>query len=144
MLYEVITLRISVTDRCNLRCTYCMPADGVKLMKHDDLLSFEEIESFTQLAVAKGRITSYNVCYTKLLRKGLNIGGHEEPLFVTGTDVKRNIIYVGEGTEHPGLYRAGLFISKEEGIYILFDQEHVITSYSIHYTKLYDLIYQQT
>ncbi len=47
-------LRISVTDRCNLRCTYCMPADGVKLMKHDDLLSFEEIESFTQLAVAKG------------------------------------------------------------------------------------------
>lgn len=52
--------------------------------------------------------------YTVGQRKGLNIGGHEEPLFVIGTDVKRNIIYVGEGSEHPGLYRAGLFISKEE------------------------------
>jgi len=47
-------------------------------------------------------------------RKGLNIGGHKEPLFVIGTDVKRNIIYVGEGTEHPGLYRKGLFVAKED------------------------------
>ncbi len=52
--------------------------------------------------------------YTVGQRKGLNIGGHQEPLFVLGTDVKRNIIYVGEGTEHPGLYRPGLFIAKEE------------------------------
>ncbi|WP_163708057.1 tRNA 2-thiouridine(34) synthase MnmA [Mangrovibacterium lignilyticum] len=52
--------------------------------------------------------------YTVGQRKGLNIGGHSEPLFVIGTDVKRNIIYVGEGTEHPGLYRPGLFISNEE------------------------------
>ncbi|WP_159518209.1 GTP 3',8-cyclase MoaA [Sunxiuqinia indica] len=47
-------LRISVTDRCNLRCTYCMPAEGVQLMKHDDILSFEEIEAFTRLAVKNG------------------------------------------------------------------------------------------
>lgn len=52
--------------------------------------------------------------YTVGQRKGLNIGGHSEPLFVIGTDVKRNIIYVGEGAEHPGLYRPGLFISPEE------------------------------
>ncbi len=52
--------------------------------------------------------------YTVGQRKGLNIGGHSEPLFVIGTDVKRNIIYVGEGSEHPGLYRPGLFIGKEE------------------------------
>ncbi|WP_372775148.1 tRNA 2-thiouridine(34) synthase MnmA [Mangrovibacterium sp.] len=52
--------------------------------------------------------------YTVGQRKGLNIGGHEKPLFVIGTDVKRNIIYVGEGTEHPGLYRPGLFIGNEE------------------------------
>lgn len=44
-------------------------------------------------------------------RKGLHIGGHREPLFVIGTDVKRNIIYVGEGASHPGLFRKGLFIS---------------------------------
>jgi len=52
--------------------------------------------------------------YTVGQRKGLNIGGHNEPLFVIGTDVKRNIIYVGEGSEHPGLYRPGLFIANEE------------------------------
>ena len=52
--------------------------------------------------------------YTVGQRKGLNIGGHEKPLFVLGTDVNRNIIYVGEGVEHPGLFRSGLFISCPE------------------------------
>jgi tRNA-specific 2-thiouridylase len=52
--------------------------------------------------------------YTIGQRKGLNIGGYEEPLFVLATDVKRNIIYVGEGKEHPGLFRRGLFITKED------------------------------
>lgn len=52
--------------------------------------------------------------YTVGQRKGLNIGGHQEPLFVLGTDVERNIIYVGEGSEHPGLFRPGLFIPKSE------------------------------
>jgi len=49
--------------------------------------------------------------YTIGQRKGLNIGGYREPLFVIGTDVKRNIIYVGEGVAHPGLFRPGLFIA---------------------------------
>ena len=52
--------------------------------------------------------------YTIGQRKGLNIGGFTEPLFVLATDVVRNIVYVGEGKEHPGLYRPGLFISKGE------------------------------
>lgn len=43
-------------------------------------------------------------------RKGLNIGGYAEPLFVIATDVQRNIVYVGEGQHHPGLYRKGLYI----------------------------------
>ncbi|MFH2133423.1 MAG: radical SAM protein [bacterium] len=47
-------LRISVTDKCNLRCHYCMPAEGVKLIRHEDLLSFEEITEFTRTAVAMG------------------------------------------------------------------------------------------
>ena len=47
-------------------------------------------------------------------RKGINIGGHKEPLFVIDTDVERNIIYVGEGQMHPGLNRKGLFIRKDE------------------------------
>ena len=52
--------------------------------------------------------------YTIGQRKGLNIGGFVEPLFVLATDVSRNIIYLGEGKEHHGLYRPGLFIPKEE------------------------------
>lgn len=52
--------------------------------------------------------------YTVGQRKGLNIGGHQEPLFILGTDVARNIIYVGEGTEHPGLFRPGLFVAAKE------------------------------
>jgi GTP 3',8-cyclase len=47
-------LRISVTDRCNLRCTYCMPEEGIELLKHTDILSFEEIADFTRMAVTNG------------------------------------------------------------------------------------------
>ena len=47
-------------------------------------------------------------------RKGINIGGHVEPLFVIGTDVETNTLYVGEGHSHPGLSRKGLFINKNE------------------------------
>ena len=47
-------------------------------------------------------------------RKGMNVGGHAEPLFVIGTDIEKNIVYVGEGQAHRGLNRKGLFIKKEE------------------------------
>jgi tRNA-uridine 2-sulfurtransferase len=47
-------------------------------------------------------------------RKGLNVGGHKEPLFVIATDIERNIVYVGEGHSHPGLNRKGLFIRENE------------------------------
>lgn len=47
-------------------------------------------------------------------RKGINVGGYKEPLFVISTDVEKNILYVGEGQSHPGLNRKGLFIRKDE------------------------------
>lgn len=47
-------------------------------------------------------------------RKGLNVGGTKEPLFVISTDVNENIIYVGEGQSHPGLFREALKIQKSE------------------------------
>jgi tRNA-specific 2-thiouridylase len=47
-------------------------------------------------------------------RKGLDVGGTPEPLFVIQTDVKKNIIYTGEGKAHPGLYRKALYVSEEE------------------------------
>ncbi|MDR0365165.1 MAG: tRNA 2-thiouridine(34) synthase MnmA [Bacteroidales bacterium] len=52
--------------------------------------------------------------YTIGQRKGLNVGGKTEPLFVIDTDAAKNIVYVGMGHQHPGLNRAGLFIPKEE------------------------------
>lgn len=58
-------LRISLTERCNLRCTYCMPADGVPLQPHQRLLSSEEIirlaEIFVGLGVDKIRLTGGEV-----------------------------------------------------------------------------------
>lgn len=47
-------------------------------------------------------------------RKGLNIGGKKEPLFVLATDVNKNIIYVGQGQNHPGLYRKALKVNPGE------------------------------
>ena len=64
-------LRISVTDRCNLRCRYCMPAEGVKLIRHEDILTYDEITEFTRVAVAAGinkvRVTGGE----PLVRKGI-------------------------------------------------------------------------
>tara|TARA_B110001469_G_scaffold125951_1_gene142424 strand:- start:6057 stop:7244 length:1188 start_codon:yes stop_codon:yes gene_type:complete len=52
--------------------------------------------------------------FTKGQRKGLNVGGTKEALYVIETDVKENIIYTGEGKNHTGLYRKVLFVSNEE------------------------------
>ena len=52
--------------------------------------------------------------YTVGQRKGLNIGGFSEPLFVLETDVSKNIIYVGMGESHPALYKKALFVKSNE------------------------------
>ena len=46
-------LRISVTDRCNFRCTYCMPEEGMKWLPRSDVLSFEEIERLAGIFVER-------------------------------------------------------------------------------------------
>ena len=65
-------LRISVTDRCNLRCIYCMPSDGVSLMSHQDILSYEEIYAVVlvaaELGIDKVRLTGGE----PLVRSGLS------------------------------------------------------------------------
>jgi len=64
-------LRISVTDRCNLRCHYCMPEEGVEMLNHADILTFEEIYDVAKTAVSMGvdkiRITGGE----PLVRKGI-------------------------------------------------------------------------
>jgi tRNA-uridine 2-sulfurtransferase len=52
--------------------------------------------------------------YTIGQRKGLNLGGHADRLFVIGTDTTENVIYTGLGDDHPGLYRKGLFIKNAD------------------------------
>src|SRR5512140_2322198 len=47
-------LRISVTDRCNLRCTYCMPEEGVPKLRHEDVLRYEECLRMVRIAVGMG------------------------------------------------------------------------------------------
>ena len=47
-------LRVSVTDRCNLRCQYCMPPQGVLFKAHQDILRYEEIEKIVRAAVSLG------------------------------------------------------------------------------------------
>lgn len=61
--------------------------------------------------------------YTMGQRKGINIGGHKDPLFVIGSDTVNNILYVGEGQSHPGLYRKGLFVREDEIHWIRKDLE---------------------
>jgi cyclic pyranopterin phosphate synthase len=46
-------LRISVTDRCNFRCTYCMPAEGMRWLPREEILTFEEIERFARVCVER-------------------------------------------------------------------------------------------
>ncbi|HEY1854205.1 MAG TPA: GTP 3',8-cyclase MoaA [Solirubrobacterales bacterium] len=50
----ITSLRVSVTDRCNFRCRYCMPAEGMEWLRREQLLSFEEIERLVRLLVRMG------------------------------------------------------------------------------------------
>lgn len=68
---EINYLRISLTDRCNLRCKYCMPEDGISKFSHDEILTLEElyeiIEIFVELGINKIRFTGGE----PLVRKGI-------------------------------------------------------------------------
>jgi GTP 3',8-cyclase len=51
---EIRSVRISVTDKCNFRCTYCMPAEGLEWLRRDEILTFEEIARMTSILAALG------------------------------------------------------------------------------------------
>ncbi len=77
-------LRLSITDRCNLRCTYCMPSEGVPKLVHDDLLRYEELVRLARIVVDMG-ITKIRVT-----------GG--EPL------VRKDVVYLCQSiAQIPGL-----------------------------------------
>ncbi len=64
-------LRISLTDRCNLRCFYCMPEEGVVWRPHSEILTFEEIERFAAVAVSEGVSKIRLTGGEPLIRKGV-------------------------------------------------------------------------
>ncbi len=68
---EITYLRISVTDRCNLRCHYCMPKNGIRWIPHEKILSFEEIAAFTRTAVGLGVTKVRLTGGEPLVRKGV-------------------------------------------------------------------------
>ncbi len=69
----IVNLRISVTDRCNFRCTYCMPADNVEFMDRDKLLTFEEITRIVQVVSKMGIYRLRLTGGEPLLRKSLPV-----------------------------------------------------------------------
>ena len=101
-------LRLSITDRCNLRCRYCMPEEGVDRIGHDDLLTYEEIlrvvEVFARNGISKVRLTGGE----PLVRKGVvdlvrGIGKIEG---IRDLSLTTNGVLLGEYAED--LARAGL------------------------------------
>jgi cyclic pyranopterin phosphate synthase len=101
-------LRVSVTDRCNIRCFYCMPETGVKFQARDQILTFEEIERFVRVAVSLGvrklRLTGGEPLVrkdlAKLVRKLTAIEGIEDLALTTN-----GVLLADQAAE---LYDAGL------------------------------------
>ncbi|MEX1096957.1 MAG: GTP 3',8-cyclase MoaA [Planctomycetales bacterium] len=92
-------LRISVTDRCNIRCFYCMPAEDVQFMDRAELLTFEEIERFVRVAVGLG--------VTKIRLTG------GEPLVRRDLDVLVRMIADIEGIRDIGLTTNGILLADQ-------------------------------
>ncbi len=94
-------LRISVTDRCNLRCVYCMPAEGISLMSHKDILTYEEIHTVARAAVGLG------------INKIRLTGG--EPLVRSGLPELIKMLAQIEGIDDISLTTNGTLLSRYAG-----------------------------
>jgi len=117
-------LRISVTDRCNLRCRYCMPEEGIPLIPHDEMLRYEEIlrivRVFSEEGISKVRLTGGE----PLIRKGLvdfvaklsQIEGIEDLSLTTNGILLKDF---AEGLKEAGLKRINISLDslKRERFY---------------------------
>ena len=105
---KITYLRISVTDRCNLRCVYCMPAEGIQRLSHEAIMRYEEIEAFVRCAAQAGvrevRITGGEPLARKdlpvLVEKLSKIPGIQEVSMTTNGQLLEKAA--------PALARAGL------------------------------------
>ena len=100
-------LRVSVTDRCNLRCTYCMPADGMAWLPRSELLSFEEIERVARVCVERFGFDGIRITGGEpTVRAGLPV--LVERLAALGVDLAMTTNGVSLGLVADDLRRAGL------------------------------------
>lgn len=85
-----------------------------ELSSEDEVVSLSRKRTYQESeGVFKGQHQGAHY-FTRGQRRGLNVGGTPEPLFVIETDVETNTIFVGQGKDHAGLYRRGLFIKTDE------------------------------
>ena len=92
-------------------------AGGEKASNAFAKAELENLVKKPSYTVAEGKVVGKHQgahYFTIGQRKGLGVGGTVEPLFVIDTDVKDNVIYTGQGKNHRGLYRKGLFVKEEE------------------------------
>lgn len=92
-------LRISVTDRCNLRCVYCMPAEGMVFQPHEEIMSYEEIAETVSALAPMG------------LRKIRLTGG--EPLVRKDLEQLVAMLSAIPGIEDIALTTNGMFLAKK-------------------------------
>ena len=104
--------------------------------KKGDIIEIPKESQLYKINQKKGNEITYNKkdglkigehngahCFTIGQRKGLTIGGKKEPLFVIGTNIKENIVFVGMGSQHPGLFRKSLKIKSTETHWLREDKQ---------------------
>lgn len=99
---EINYLRVSVTDRCNLRCEYCMPPEGIELKGHGDMLTYEEIVSIVGAAVGLG------------IGKVRLTGG--EPLVRKGIDSLVRLLREIDGIEEVSMTTNGILLTPDMAV----------------------------
>jgi len=95
---EMNYLRLAVTNRCNLRCLYCMPADGIPLLSRDSILQFEEMEQLIQIFISLGvnklRITGGEPFVRKgLLEFLIRVNKYEK---LNSINITTNAVFIGD------------------------------------------------
>src|SRR5579864_5424622 len=101
-------LRISVTDRCNIRCFYCMPEENVQYARREEILSFEEIDRFVRVAVSLG-VTKLRITGGEpLVRKDLPVLVHKLTRIPGIRDIALTTNGVLLAKQAQDLYDAGL------------------------------------
>lgn len=124
---EISYMRISVTDRCNLRCMYCMPEEGVENLGHKGILSFEDIirivKASVQLGITKYRLTGgeplARLGIVSLVESLAKIDGVEELVMTTnGTMLAEK----AEALKNAGLQRVNISVDS-----LLYDKYEEIT-----------------